>query len=112
LYGYRAEQGTGMEVVAVRLIGRTPSVDIDDVRYDDMHHGGEKQTDTGCRLANFGPPWGQMDTPITSREALRGGATGPLLVDEYDSTIVIPPDWLATTDHTGNIVLEINDATS
>ena len=112
LYGYRAEHGTGMEVVAVRLIGRTPSVDIDDVRYDGMQQGGKAQTDTGHRPANFGPPWGQIETPITSREALRGGATGPLLVDEYDSTIVIPPDWLATTDHTGNIVLEMTDATS
>jgi len=112
LYGYRAAHGSGIEAVAVRLIGRTPPINIDDVRYIDMHHQGEEQADRGSRRTNFGPPWGQIDTPITSREALRGGATGPLLVDEYDSTIVIPPDWLATTDNVGNIVLEVNDATS
>ena len=106
LYGYRAEPGTPIEAIAVRLIGRTPPVDI-----DDMHYQGDQQQPTGSRSANFGPPWGQLDTPITSRDALRDGVQGPLLVDEYDSTIVIPPDWLATTDPAGNIVMEIIDGT-
>ena len=103
LYGYRAERGTKIEVVAIRMIGRTPPVGI-----DDMCYSGETQTARGSRLANFGPPWGQIDTRITNREALRDGAKGPLLIDEYDSTIVIPPDWYATTDSWGNIVLEMS----
>ena len=106
LYGYRAEPGTPIEAITVRLIGRTPPVDI-----DDMHYQGEQQLPTGSRSANFGPPWGQLDTPITTRDALRDGVQGPLLVDEYDSTIVIPPDWLATTDRAGNIMLEMVDGT-
>ncbi len=106
LYGYRAEPGTAIEVVAVRLIGRTPPVAI-----DDMHYQSELQPAQGSRTADFGPPWGQLDTPITSRDALREGARGPLLIDEYDSTLVIPPDWMATTDPAGNLVLELVDET-
>ena len=104
LYGYRAEYGTGIEAVAIRLIGRTPSVDIKGMRYQ-----GDEQAATGSRPADFGPPWGQIDTPTTSRKSLRSGARGPLLIDEYDSTILIPPDWSATTDDAGNIVLEVID---
>ena len=31
---------------------------------------------------------------------------GPLLVDEYDSTIVVPPDWRVQLDERGNLILE------
>ena len=39
LYGYRTERGTKIEVVAIRMIGRTPPVGI-----DDMCYSGETQT--------------------------------------------------------------------
>jgi N-methylhydantoinase A len=33
--------------------------------------------------------------------------TGPLLVDEYDTTVVVPPGWTARRqDATGTLVLE------
>ena len=39
-------------------------------------------------------------------------ASGPLLVDEYDSTIVVPPDWSAETDDAGNIVMSSMETTT
>ena len=44
---------------------------------------------------------------ILTRGDLAEGREGPLLVDEYDSTIVIPPDARAHLDHLGNIVMEL-----
>ena len=31
---------------------------------------------------------------------------GPLIVEEYDSTTVVPPGWNATADQWSNIILE------
>ena len=44
------------------------------------------------RTAYFGPGLGLLATPVVPRSVLRGGALqGPLIVEEYDSTVVIPP---------------------
>ncbi len=101
LYGYRAEHGTDVEVVAVRLIGRAPSVPTDDIRVPD-----DAPAAAGHREAEFGPPWGRVSTPLVTREALRDGREGPLLIDEYDSTIVVPPHWTARLETAGHLVLE------
>ena len=33
-------------------------------------------------------------------------AEGPLIVEEYDSTTVVPPGWNATADRWSNIILQ------
>jgi N-methylhydantoinase A len=33
---------------------------------------------------------------------------GPLIIEEFDATIVVPPDAAAHLDAIGNIVLELN----
>lgn len=105
LYGYRAEHGTCIEVVVVRLIGRAPSVPIDDMRHD-----GDNAPSAGCRTAEFGGPGGRVEVPLTDRASLHRGVEGPMLIDEYDATIAIPPQWRASTDEAGNLILEWIDA--
>ena len=59
------------------------------------------------RAAYFGPAHGWADTPIIGREDLsRTVLPGPLLIEEYDSTTVVPPGWRAGVDAHGNIILE------
>ena len=49
---------------------------------------------------------GFVSTPILSRDALRGsGQTGPMIVQEYDATILVPPGWRARCDDFGNIAI-------
>jgi N-methylhydantoinase A len=44
------------------------------------------------------------DTPILGRTALsREWRSGPLIVEEYDATCIIPPDARARIDQFGNI---------
>lgn len=58
-----------------------------------------------CRRAFFGPH-GWMETPVLARAALDAESRpGPLIVEEYDTTIVIPPGWKAARDGANNIVL-------
>lgn len=61
---------------------------------------------TITRSAYFGPLAGTVETPICSRCDLVGRVTtGPLIVEEYDSTIVVPPAWEVTVDAANNVVL-------
>ena len=58
------------------------------------------------RHAYFGGEAGGRDTPVLSRRGLVGGArAGPLIVEEYDATCVVPPGWRAALDARGNIEL-------
>jgi N-methylhydantoinase A len=48
-----------------------------------------------------------MDTPVLKRSELATGRSGPLIIEEYDATCVIPPDAFAMLDAGGNIVIEL-----
>ena len=49
--------------------------------------------------------------PVLRRADLDGaGRAGPLIVEEYDATTVVPPSCAAALDPDGNIVLEIEEA--
>jgi N-methylhydantoinase A len=51
---------------------------------------------SGTRQAYFGPQFGSLETPICGRGDLAAGwRRGPLLVEEFDSTTVVPPDGRA-----------------
>ena len=101
LYGHRAINNSGVEAVAVRLIGRAPFPPSHRLRAAAHPNPSPKP-----RRATFGEQWGTIETPVVARAALTQLARGPLLVDEYDSTIVIPPDMTARLDDENNVIME------
>jgi len=71
---------------------------------DDTARGGE-------RRAYFGPAHGIMATPVLARGELAATPRpGPLLVDEYDATTLVPPGCAARLDAHGNIVITTGGA--
>lgn len=65
-----------------------------------------RSSDAESRQAYFGPGAGAFDTPVFSRGELVGAVTpGPVIIEEYDSTIVVPPTWSVTVDPHNNVVL-------
>jgi N-methylhydantoinase A len=63
------------------------------------------------RRVCFGPGLGMRDAPVLRREDLLAATRrGPLVIDEYDATCVVPPDFAARLDDLGNIVIEYVDA--
>lgn len=50
---------------------------------------------------------GFVEIDIYSRDKLGAGAeiTGPAIIEQMDSTIIIPPDFLTNVDDYGNIIL-------
>lgn len=63
---------------------------------------------TGTREAYFGKQIGMVDVPLVKRSDLQvKPVDGPLILEEYDSTIVVPPRATASRDSLGNVVLEM-----
>ena len=59
------------------------------------------------RPVYFGPNHGWSDTRVVDRSTLDGNAlSGPLIIEEYDSTTVVPPSWQASVDQWQNIILD------
>ena len=103
LYGHRSDPDNAVEVIAVRLIGRADLGAQASALTPIATYTPAEQS----RQAYFGPAWGMVDTPVSARADLAGGRDGPLLIDEYDSTTVIPPGMRARLDEQGSIVMEL-----
>jgi N-methylhydantoinase A len=103
LYGHALADGP-VELVAVRVTGRIarPSPPLRGATDGRAADGAG-----GTREAYFGPRWGMQSTRLVARDDLRRGAReGPLILDEYDSTIVVPPGWSARSDDDGVLILD------
>jgi N-methylhydantoinase A len=59
------------------------------------------------RPVYFGSNQGWIDTPVVDRSDVAGDPSdGPMIIEEYDSTTVVPPGWRASVDQWRNILLE------
>jgi len=72
------------------------------------HEGGRQPE----RQAFFGSSHGLLSTPLCSRFALTGPEQGPIIIEEPDTTVVVPPKWTVQRDRFGNLVLtrELSDS--
>jgi len=59
------------------------------------------------RHAYFGARIGLLETPVVERADLKGNIAGPLIIEEYDTTIIVPPGTSASLDALGNVVLDV-----
>ena len=54
------------------------------------------------RPAYWGPNHGLIDTPVATLANIRNGLHGPILIDSYDTTIVVPPNaWVEKNPNAG-----------
>lgn len=104
LYGHRSDPDNPIEVVAVRLVGRAGRRGFG-ATMKAAEREGEGQD---CREGYF--DGAKFDVPVTKRSAITGTVDGPLLIDEYDSTIVVPPGVTAHVDEHDNLVMELKGA--
>jgi N-methylhydantoinase A len=101
-YGY-AMRDERIEVVALKLraSGARPSAAP---AWDRMHAG---MAAGGERRAHFGREHGAQTARVLGRAALgEAPLAGPLVIEEYDSTTVVPPGWTARRGAHGFVYLE------
>jgi N-methylhydantoinase A len=62
------------------------------------------------RKAYFGREYGLIDTPVINRQELSASPRpGPLIIEEYEGTTVVPPYASASRDAHDNIVITLNE---
>ena len=106
-YGHRFD--AAIEIVNVRVvaIGR-----VDELRPPELERGdGDPSTARTLEREVVFDAGGRAErhpTPFYERERLRAGdrIEGPAIVEQYDSTTVIPPGLSAEIDEHGNIVID------
>ncbi|MEI7874347.1 MAG: hydantoinase/oxoprolinase family protein [Alphaproteobacteria bacterium] len=104
-YGHRAGPDEPVELVAIQVVGsglREGGAVPQQVKSSRAEPGAQ-----ASRRAYFGDTHGWRDTPVLSRADLSGGRTGPIIIDEYDTTCVVPPGARAELDGAGNIVITL-----
>jgi N-methylhydantoinase A len=105
LYGVRGEFGSPIEIRALRLAARGPSSAVDRLSLDE-----QPPDRPATRPASFGAE--QVEAPVRTRASIGTvPEPGPMLVDEYDTTVVVRPGWTVRRDAvTETLVLEHIDA--
>ena len=98
LYGVKDRAGSPVEVRAVRLaaLGDVATTHSFELEANAAGSNGATRQIDGTTV------------PVRTRSSVgEAPERGPLLVDEYDTTVVVPPEWSARRDAaTGTLVLE------
>jgi N-methylhydantoinase A len=102
-YGHRASVGEGYLFVNFRLTGKIR-------RHAGSAQLSKKNSDSHRRQRNayFGNTYKWKDTPVLFRSDLTEiPKRGPILIDEYDTTTVVPPDCSAWLDSNGSVHIQV-----
>ncbi len=105
VHGFAADAREPLELVSLRLraVGlRDPAT------WALPTVGAEAPRPRGTRRAYFEEVGGWTECAVYDRSSLRPGdaVPGGAIVEQPDTTIVVPPRWTATADGLGNLVLE------
>lgn len=99
-YGHRTDD-VPVEIVTLRVVATIPC-DRCLPKYT------SPSTGQGDRTVYFGPEMGSITTPLVKRGDLLGSARpGPMIVEEEDSTTVIPVGAKASVDPNGCIIITL-----
>ena len=106
VYGHRFSGESETQIISIAASGTIATRDVPNLAIEAATASAVTSAET-TRPAYFGPTYGTMKTRIVSRAALSGEwVDGPLVVEEYEGTTVVPPDWKAALDGWRNIVIE------
>jgi N-methylhydantoinase A len=102
-YGHCFDGRFPIEIVTLRLVGTVVPERAEMVT--GMTSDSIQET---YRQAYFGPDHGFLKTAVLGRGELTASPRrGPLVIEEYEGTAVVPPDASASIDSYGNIVIEL-----
>ena len=113
-YGYRREHEP-VCIANVRIRAVAVATDLQLKSLADDFHATRAQASAGSggrRDVYFGAQVGLQSARVLTREGLTEPVQGPVVFDEFDTTIVVPPNWQAQLDKLGNIVLRMQDGAS
>ena len=103
-YGHAFSGEFPVEVVNLRLIGSRRPEGLVDPTFDPATLLGP---DEG-RPVYFGPDFGTVEARVIGRGRLsEAPVQGPIIIEEYEGTAVIPPDCTVCVDRFGNVIIAV-----
>ena len=104
-YGHRAGPEEPVELVSIQVVGQ--GLGEGSGVPERVRPSRSEPEPPPPRPAWFGAGHGWVETPILRRSDLARARVGPLIIEEYDATCVIPPGAGASLDAGGNIVIDL-----
>jgi N-methylhydantoinase A len=108
-YGHRSDADP-LDLVSIRVLAQLAPLD-GSMGYERLAAAARARVEgqvERTRRAYFGKDLGFIETPIVDRPALGTSWTvGPLIIEEYDSTCIVPPRARARLDPLANIEIEV-----
>jgi N-methylhydantoinase A len=105
-YGHRAVDNDGVQLISLQVLGRGDRQSVLKPSQA-LPHEGDSRVRPETRDAYFGPEHGWLSTPVVARASLKTPKAGPCIVEEYDTTCLVPPNGSASLDGFGNIVIDL-----
>ena len=108
IYGHVQAEGD-VQFVAIRVTGTIPQPPRD----GPIRKPAAEPPAEGMRSVYFGAAIGSLMTKVIGRGGLSGEVRqGPLIIEEYEGTTVVPPDATAMVDGFNNIVMTLAGSSS
>lgn len=106
LYGH-GDEHSELQIVTVRARAVVPSSRV----LTKPKQSGEALSPVDARSISFGTNERFDDVPVYERHdiAVNQLVSGPAVVDEWTTTVIVPPRWAATIDKLGNLVMTFNE---
>jgi len=103
-FGY-ISPGDALQFVAVKAI--CSGVPATPRMPDRVQRGNERAVTSAQRNAFYGEEHGWLMTPVIARAQVGSAPQqGPLIIEEYDTTVIVRPGWTARLDTWNNIHME------
>jgi N-methylhydantoinase A/oxoprolinase/acetone carboxylase beta subunit/N-methylhydantoinase B/oxoprolinase/acetone carboxylase alpha subunit len=106
-YGYEGNPSR-IQIASLRITARglRPKMSYADIGRQSMAE--DRNEAPARRRAYFGPEAGWKDAQVLQRSSLpKGSVAGPAIIEQLDTTIMVPPNSTAKVDDFGNIVVSL-----
>ncbi len=101
-FGYVRDDPVELVNLRLRATASADHLDIETL----SRHGTASPAHGSRREAYFGPAFGALPTPIHARADLTAATAGPLIVEDADTNIAVPPNWSVRLGALGELILE------
>jgi N-methylhydantoinase A len=104
-FGYRADDPIELVSLRLRALANAGRVGFAKLTRTAAESSPLPRRDNYSRQVYFGRDHGLLDTPIYSRRNITAVQSGPIIIEEPDTTVVVPPRWRISRDGYANLVL-------
>lgn len=104
-YGYHRDDPIELVSMRLRALASAGAISFAELAAELADSTASRAADAATREAFFGPAHEMTATPLRRRFDITGPERGPIIIEEPDTTIVVPPGWTVERDGFANLVL-------